>query len=454
VSADRTVAHFLGLGMTPEEAESRARLVDRVSAAFEHLVGNRPCWRWFVPGRIEVFGKHTDYAGGRSLLAAVPRGFAIAAAPRNDGLVRVMDVRYDASTVIDPGDGEGALKGWASYVQVVARRFARNFPGADLGLDLALASDLPRAAGLSSSSALVVGIGTALARRGQLTPRPEWRAEIKTVEDLAWYLGCVENGLDYRGLAGTAGVGTHGGSEDHTAILGCHAGHLSQYRFVPVAHQGDVPLPHDWSFVIAASGVHADKAGSVRDQYNRASLATRALLDCWNETASTPARSLAEALAGDGALPRLYELIASRRSGAYTAKELGIRLSHFVAEDGRVPDAARAFAIADARTLATLSRDSQREADEWLGNQTPETRALAAAAFDTGAIAASSFGAGFGGSVWALVPSAEANRFAGAWLAEYRRRCPWVSGEEWFAARPGPAVSEVVAEQADSYNSA
>ena len=24
--------------------------------------------RWFVPGRLEVLGKHTDYMGGRSLL--------------------------------------------------------------------------------------------------------------------------------------------------------------------------------------------------------------------------------------------------------------------------------------------------------------------------------------------------------------------------------------------------
>lgn len=438
------VGHFLGLGMSAEDAESRARLVARVGAAFERLAGAAPRWRWFVPGRIEVFGKHTDYAGGRSLVAAVPRGFAIAASPRDDGLVRVVDVRYDASTVIDPNDESGALRGWASYVQVVARRFARNFPGAALGIDLAMASDLPRAAGLSSSSALVVGVGTALARRAQLAGRDEWRSEIKTVEDLAWYLGCVENGLDYRGLAGTAGVGTHGGSEDHTAIVACRAGCLSQYRFVPVAHQGDVTMPLEWSFVIASSGVHADKAGSVRDKYNRASLATKALLDCWNEAAPAPAGSLASALAEDGALPRLYELVASRSSGPYSATELGIRLSHFVAEDGRVPEAARAFALADARALGILSRDSQREADEWLGNQTPETRALAAAAFDTGAIASSSFGAGFGGSVWALIPSAEASRFAPVWLDEYRRRCPSVSGVEWFAARPGPALTEVL----------
>ncbi|MGH7448520.1 MAG: galactokinase family protein, partial [Longimicrobiales bacterium] len=45
---------------------------------------------FFVPGRIEVLGKHTDYAGGRSLLAAVHRGFVVAAAPRPDGAVQVI----------------------------------------------------------------------------------------------------------------------------------------------------------------------------------------------------------------------------------------------------------------------------------------------------------------------------------------------------------------------------
>jgi galactokinase len=440
-----SVGHFLSLGMTADEARSKARLLAQVSDGFRALVNAPPLWRWFVPGRLEVFGKHTDYAGGRSLLAAVPRGFGVAARPRDDGLVRVMDVRYDARAVIDPLDEACTLTGWASYVQVVARRFARNFPGAELGLDLAIASDLPRAAGLSSSSALVVGVATALARRAELAVREEWQAEIGCVEDLAWYLGCVENGLDYRRLAGTAGVGTHGGSEDHTAILACRPGCLSQYRFVPVAHQGDVPMPPEWSFVIASSGVHADKAGSVRDDYNRASLATRALLQCWNEASPVPARSLGAAICEEGAANKLHELIGARTPAGYTQAALVARLSHFVAEDGRVPLAARAFASADATALRDLSHDSQRDADEWLGNQTPETRALAAAAFDAGAMAASSFGAGFGGSVWALVASGDAQPFAAAWLSDYARRCPGASNVEWFVARPGPPLTEVPA---------
>ena len=63
---------FERLGMTESDARARATLVERVDRGFTSLVGAPPAWRWFVPGRLEIFGKHTDYAGGRSLLAAVP----------------------------------------------------------------------------------------------------------------------------------------------------------------------------------------------------------------------------------------------------------------------------------------------------------------------------------------------------------------------------------------------
>ena len=210
--------------MTGEEAASRAALLERAAAAFVARFGGQPAWQWFVPGRIEVMGKHTDYAGGRSLLAAVPRGFAVVARRRADSVVRVVDAGDGGLHELDAARGGASPRGWAHYVEVVARRLARNFPGASLGAEIAILSDLPRAAGLSSSSALVVGVATALVRCAELTRRDDWRGAIGTVEDLAWYLGCVENGSDFRGFDGTSGVGTHGGSEDHTAILACRAG--------------------------------------------------------------------------------------------------------------------------------------------------------------------------------------------------------------------------------------
>jgi len=443
VTADRISRHFEALGMPSSEAASRASLMANVENGFRAVVGGEPAWRWFVPGRIEVFGKHTDYAGGRSLLAAVPRGIAVVARPRPDQIVRVADVRYGATVEIDAGDATSIRRGFANYIRVVARRFAENFPGAALGTDIAIGSDLPRAAGVSSSSALVVGIASALARRAELPARAEWRRHIGNVRDLAWYLGCIENGLDFPGLPGAAGVGTHGGSEDHTAIMASRNGHVSQYQFVPLTHLGDVPMPQEWTFVIASSGIQADKAGSVLERYNRAANGTRALLELWNARSPEPARSLGAVLAGDRGAERLRSCLGPSSDGAFTTEDLYRRLIHFMREDHRVALAAQAFAAADTNALDALSAASQRDADELLGNQIPETRALAGVARQAGAFAASSFGAGFGGSVWALVPRAEAGSFSQRWVSAYQRQRPEIANVECFEAHPGPPLTEL-----------
>ena len=65
---------------------------------------------FFVPGRIEVLGKHTDYAGGRSLLSAVERGFVAVARHRTDTVVRVIDAVRGAIEA-DPKVG-GRLALW------------------------------------------------------------------------------------------------------------------------------------------------------------------------------------------------------------------------------------------------------------------------------------------------------------------------------------------------------
>ena len=137
-------------------------LADR---AFRARTGQAPSWRWHVPGRIEIFGKHVDYAGGASLLATVPRGFAVVAGPRTDGHLRVIDARHQEEVLIPAGDRE-PRRGWVNYAAVTVRRLAGNFPGLALGTDIAIASDLPRAAGVSSSSALVVGTLQAASQDG------------------------------------------------------------------------------------------------------------------------------------------------------------------------------------------------------------------------------------------------------------------------------------------------
>ena len=57
----------------------------------------------------------------------------------------------------------------------------------------------------------------------------------------------------------------------------------------------------------------------------------------------------------------------------------------------------------DTAALGDLSAESQADAETLLDNQVQETVELVASARRLGAFASSSFGAGFGGSVWALV---------------------------------------------------
>lgn len=437
-------AHFEALGMSTADAMSRASLFDRLAAAAPPILDGPAEWRRFAPGRIEIFGKHTDYAGGHSLLAAMPRGIGVAARRRADRGIRVGDVFDGQRIEVDPAaDTPAHYHGLQRYVHVVAHRLHANFPGCDLGTNIAIGSDLPRASGLSSSSALVVGIALTLIERGGLRDRPEWRQHVRSAHDLAWYLGCVENGLHFPGLPGTAGVGTHGGSEDHTAIIACSRGMASLFRFMPVTLLDETYMPDDWMFVIASSGIQADKSDSVRDRYNRASNGVRALHAIWNHHSAEPAASLADALRAPGAVERLRTLVRPTGDGEFTTADLRSRLDHFVRETARAPEALLAFRNGDRQALGRLAADSQRDADELLGNQIAETVLLASLARELGAFASSSFGAGFGGSVWAAVPAGDAARFGREWVAAYARHRPDLGEVRWFAARPGPPACEV-----------
>ena len=442
VPTSRIAAELERVGMPAGDLDGRVRLVESAALEFSRVTGRRPDWAWWIPGRIELFGKHTDYAGGRSLVAAVPRGFAVVAGPRDDDVIAARDAHWDADMQCSLLDDSAVFKGWTNYVAVVGRRLARNFPAARLGTDIVFASDLPRAAGISSSSALVVGVALALARRGALVEREEWQAAIRSKLDLAGYLGAVENGLTFGALAGTAGVGTHGGSEDHTAILNAKPECFSAFSYVPVRPLGHARLPDAWCFAVMSSGVEASKAGEALDSYNRASLATRALTEVWARHSGQSVQTLAGALAS-ASVSDFERAIASAPHPDFSAHDLSARLAHFIAEDARVPKALAAIAGADVAGLRVLSDGTQRDADVLLRNQIPETNALAALAHDAGAFAASSFGAGFGGSVWAMVHADDAAAVVERWQAKYLEQHAPAKPVTAFVARPAPAASEL-----------
>lgn len=401
-----------------ETRERKERLHASALAALQPLQRGDIAGSFFVPGRIEVLGKHTDYAGGRSLLAAVDRGFVVVAAPRPDGVVRVIDPGTGQSVELDGATSAAHAPGWSKYPQTVVRRCALNFPDAVGGADIAFASDLPQAAGLSSSSALVVAVFLALDAVRGFAQTQEYRAAIERAEDLAGYLGAVENGMSFGALAGDAGVGTMGGSEDHTAILCARPGRLVQYSYAPVRFEGEVPLPAGFCFAIASSGVRAEKAGAALQSYNRLSAATRRLVELWRVAGDGEGDTLAAIVAGDGGALRLREIV--HQHAPAEANELLPRLAQFVIESEEiVPDAGAALALGDLPAFAEQVRRSQHHAEESLLNQIPETVALVRGALAQGAVASSAFGAGFGGSVWALVREDRAEAFLASWQVDY-----------------------------------
>jgi galactokinase len=451
--------HLVSVGLDEAERAAKAQLFQRTLDRWQRDIGSAPAAAWWVPGRLEVFGTHTDYAGGRSLVAPVPRGFVFLAASRLDRQIRAIDAKdvrdpwdkrnasHQESVAISQEQSPARFRGWRHYVEVTAARLARNFPGSELGTDIAFASDLPRAAGMSSSSALIVGIAIALSHAGRLRERPEWQADVRSIVDEAGYLGCVENGRAFGALTGDAGVGTHGGSEDHAAMLAGTAGACSEFAFVPLRLVETVSIPPAWTFVVASSGIGSHKTGSERGAYNRLSAGTAVLLDLWNRR-ETPCDSLGAALASsESALERLRAIAERSAVPDWSGPALRDRLDHFAREDGRVAESVLALRRADADTFGRLAAESQADAELLLANQVPETSALVRVARDAGAVAARSFGAGFGGSAWAMIESAgekDDRQFLDRWMSAYRSTCPEASAHSVaFVSKPGPPVTRV-----------
>lgn len=441
-------ARLVAAGMSSGEASQKAEFFATAETAWRAMDPARGAEvaRFFVPGRIEVLGKHTDYAGGRSLLCAAERGFCVVASARNDASVRVTDAARnlraefpflaDAAAAREPG--------WRQYVAATIRRLARNFPDTLRGSDVAFASDLPRSAGMSSSSALMIAIYSTLNHANHFDQRAEYKQNIRSREDLATYLACVENGQSFGTLTGDSGVGTFGGSEDQIAILCGKPSTISEYSFAPARLEREISLPEDIVFAIGVSGIAADKTGNARDAYNRASLAAAAVLATWRIASGREDATLVAAInSSPDAVVRIRHALKQSAIADFPPHVLLDRFEQFVVETRDIiPDAADALAARDWEKFGGLAAESQAAAVILLRNQIPETIQLARSAGQIGAIAASAFGAGFGGSVWALIRASDAESFLAKWAEAYRVKFP-APESEFFVARPGPGMLQL-----------
>ena len=404
---------------------------------------------WRVPGRVEVLGKHTDYAGGSVLVGAVDRAIT-ARARLVEGSPGSLTATTDGGdpVTLRAGVAPGLEPGhWGRYLHTVLDRLTLNF-GKGAAAHLSISSDLPPASGMSSSSALVCATALALASLNGWDEDPRWIKAMPDRLSLAGYLAAVEGGRAWQDLPGSSGVGTRGGSEDHTGMLCGTRDRLLLAEFDPMRVERTISFPSQWALVVGVSGVLAHKTGAALEDYNRGPSTVQTVLARWNETTGRADASLAGAVrhlvgeatgeqaAGDPALKDLLRLC----DPGYERQ----RIEQFLIESlVLVPEGARLIAEADPGIGEVLER-SQELADRGLCNQVPQTRLMVSLAREAGAIGASSFGAGWGGSVYALVRADEAEGFAAQWLRAYRDREQGAEQAAVIVTRPGPGACRLL----------
>jgi galactokinase len=395
----------------------------------------------FVPGRIELFGKHVDYGGGPSLTCAIGEGITAEFEPMDRPVIELRDdltgrtARVPLRADARPGGAHGG-----TYVAAVARRMTRDFAPLKVGVRMHTASSLPRSSGLSSSSAFITLLAIAVARVNALPDRARWRKYIPTRLAFAEYCGAIEMGAPFGPFPGERGVGTRGGAQDHTAILCNDADSVGAFRYLPAEVMGRATFPAHWSILVGVSGVRATKSGGAREDYNRASDLVSSLLTRWNAAEGRSDVSLAAALGSSTQAPeRLAQLAAY---GDDAPLQLA-RLEQFRAETERiVPSALVAISSADHAALGRLAVESQQRAEVALRNQIPETMFLTRAAMAAGAHASTAFGAGFGGAVWAIVDTADADAVEARWRASYEQAFPERARRAaWMRGRPVAGVA-------------
>ena len=200
-----------------------------------------------VPGRANLIGEHIDYHGLPVLPVALRRAIRVRFEPRGDDQIIATSSQYGSRSFCwTPHLTPVALGDWENYMRAAAEAVAGKW-GAGRGIDAVVESDLPPAAGLSSSSALMIAFTLALLRANGIEATFHELMEI------------LPEGEQF--------VGTRGGAMDHAAILGSREGCASLISFDPVRIR-HVAIPPEWVFLVVDSGQRAEKSGAVRERYN------------------------------------------------------------------------------------------------------------------------------------------------------------------------------------------
>jgi galactokinase len=381
-------------GMT----DAAQNALGRALKAFGVRFGGRPGTLARAPGRVNLCGEHVDYQDGTVLPIAIDRDCAVAARIAADGRWRIWseDLRSFAE-LPDPAAGGSApratgAEAWSNLALGVLAGFVRE--GVRVPpLEIAVASDVPMGAGLSSSAAFSVAIGTALA---DLLAAPLFGLPLaRLCQEAEQRFAGVPCGMMDQVVAALGKAG-------HALLIDCRS---LDVRFVPF------PPPERAMLLVVDSGEHRSLAdGRYAERRRETEDAARA-------AGVATLRDLEESALRTMRLPSVLER----------------RARHVVREMQRVQLAANALRREDLELFGLFMAQGHQSLRDDFAVSTPaldaivdEARAIGTAG---GAFGARMTGAGFGGCAIVLADATKprvADRLA-AGVARRTGRTPVVT---------------------------
>jgi galactokinase len=371
----------MGKTFAPSKAAC-SLLLSKLRALFAELYGAVPAI-YRAPGRVNLIGEHTDYNDGFVMPAALDLYTYVAVSPRPDRRLQVYSENLGEKFDLDLESIRPGKSGhWSDYVRGVAGVCESS--GYQLrGADLAIVSELPLGAGLSSSAALEVATSWALLSHSQIKVDPTTvaqmcqRAEHVYAETMC---GIMDQFISCHGRAGKA------------LLLDCRS-----LKFQLLA------IPSHLRLIVCNTMVKHDHASSGYNTRRR---------EC-----EEGLLALAQVLPGIRAL-RDVTMDELEENGDRLSPVIYKRVRHVVTENDRVKKAASALTKGNMAEFGLLMDDSHRSLRDDYEVSTPELDLMVElASSQAGVFGARMTGGGFGGSTINLVDAAQAEEVR-QWLEQ------------------------------------
>ena len=341
---------------------------DEATELFVHQFGNNPAVETFAPGRVNLLGEHTDYNGG--FVLPMPLSLGVALAMDLNGSPGQLEATSTSFNGVASMTLSGSATGhWTDYVLGSLQQIAELRTN-EFGIRVAVASDLPVGAGLSSSAALEVASLRAVNQLLDLDLSPIQIAQLAQAAE-NHFVGMPCGIMDQFSVS----VGT-----PHSAVF-LDTSSLSSRV---------VGLPTDHRFVVIHSGVgHKLTEGGYETRVK----------ECRSACEELGVQTLSELMPSD--LERIAQL----------PDPLDRRAKHVLTENARVLASVKALEGQDLVGFANaMNKSHESQRDDYCVS-VPEVDALVEGALQAGALGARLTGGGFGGSIVAFVEAKKVASF-------------------------------------------